>query len=110
MGHLYGPWPSFQLLGCSLTFYLMSEARGNDQESYPKPEARGSSREEQPMSKELWLHGCRRAKRSYSMYKVRRGDHEEIPLVQGKEQRLHFAGAAMKRYHMSNLRESQVRW
>ena len=24
--------------------------------------------------------------RSYSMFKVRRGSHEEIPLVQGKEQ------------------------
>ena len=36
-------------------------------------------------SKEWWLHGCRRAKRSYSMFKVRRGD-----FVQGKEQRLHF--------------------
>ena len=28
----------------------------------------------------------------------RRGGSEEIPLVQGKEQRLRFAGAAMKRY------------
>ena len=30
--------------------------------------------------------------------KVRRGSGEEIPLVQGKEQRLHFAGAAVKGY------------
>ena len=49
------------------------------------------------MSKERRLHGHRRAERSYSMFKVRRGDHEEIPLVQGKEQWLRFAGAAMKR-------------
>ena len=28
---------------------------------------------------------------------VRRGGGEEIPLLQGKEQRLHFAGAAVKR-------------
>ena len=27
----------------------------------PTPEARGGGREEQPTSKELWLHGCRRA-------------------------------------------------
>ena len=26
--------------------------------------------------------------------KVRKGGSEEIPLIQGKEQRLHFAGAA----------------
>ena len=36
----------------------------------------------------------RRAERSYSTFKVRRGGREEIPLVQGKEQRLRFAGAA----------------
>ena len=62
-----------------------------------------------PRSKE-WLHGPRRAERSYSTFKVRRGSHEEIPLVQGKEQPLHFAGAAMKRYPTCKVRETQVRW
>ena len=51
-------------------------------------------------SKERWLRGHRRAERSYSMFKVRRGGGEEIPLVQGKEQRLCFAGAAVKRHPM----------
>ena len=37
-----------------------------------------------PMSKELWLHWCRRAERNYSTFKVRRGGSEEIPLVQGR--------------------------
>ena len=41
--------------------------------------------------------------------KVRKGGGEEIPLVQGKEQRLRFAGAAVKRYPMSKVRETQVR-
>ena len=41
---------------------------------------------------------------------VRRGSREEIPLIQGKEQRLHFAGAAVKGYPMSKVRETQVRW
>ena len=59
--------------------------------------------------KEWWLHGRRRAERSYSMFKVRRGGHEEIPLIQGKEQQLHFAGAAMKRYPTSKVRETQVK-
>ena len=49
------------------------------------------------------------AKRSYSMFKVRRGSSEEIPLVQGKEQPLRFAGEAMKRCPMSKVRETQVR-
>ena len=52
----------------------------------------------------------RRAKRSYFTFKVRRGGREEIPLVQGKEQWLHFAGTAVKRYPMSKVRETQVRW
>ena len=63
-----------------------------------------------PTSKKRWLHGHRKAKRSYSTYKVRRGSHEEILLVQGKEQWLRFAGAAMKIYPMPKLRETQVRW
>ena len=42
--------------------------------------------------------------------KVRKGGGEEIPLFQGKEQQLHFAGAAMKRYPMPKVRETQVRW
>ena len=57
------------------------------------------------MSKEQRLRGHRRAERSYSAFKVRRGD-----LVQGKEQRLRFPGAAMKRYPTSKVRKSQVRW
>ena len=48
-------------------------------------------------SKKQLLHGLSRAERSYSMFKVRRGGLEKIPLLQGKEQGLHFAGAAMKR-------------
>ena len=34
---------------------------------------------------------------SSSTFKVRRGSGEEIPLIQGKEQQLRFAGAAVKR-------------
>ena len=63
-----------------------------------------------PTSKEWWLPESRRAKRSYSTFKVKRGGGEEIPLVQGKEQWLCFAGAAVKRYPMSKVRETQVRW
>ena len=58
-----------------------------------------------PTSEEWRLHGRRRAERSYCTFKVRRGD-----LIQGNEQQLHFAGAAMKRYPTSKVRETQVRW
>ena len=74
------------------------------------PEVRGGAERSNPRSKERWMRGCRRAERSYSMFKVRRGNCEEIPLIQGKEQRLLFAGAAMKRYPTSKVRETQVRW
>ena len=38
------------------------------------------------------------------------GQQEEIPLIQGKEQRLCFAGADLKRYPKPKVRETQVRW
>ena len=36
--------------------------------------------------------------------KVRKAGVEEIPLIQGKEQWLHFAGAAVKRYLTPKVR------
>ena len=41
------------------------------------------------------------------MLKAGRSGHEEMPLVQGKEQRLSFAGAAVKRDPMYKVRETQ---
>ena len=77
--------------------------------SYPSPRVRGGDREHQaemvqeqprgatprlrsgavakrsyPSSKEQWLCGPRRAERSCSTFKVRRGRGEKVPLVQGK--------------------------
>ena len=69
----------------------------------------GAAERSYPTSKEWWLHGRRRAERSYSTFKFRRGGRKEIPLVQGKEQRLHFSGAAVKKYPTSKVRETQVR-
>ena len=41
--------------------------------------------------------------------KVRKGGGKEIPLIQGKEQRLHFVEAAVKRYPTPKVRETQIR-
>ena len=41
--------------------------------------------------------------------KVKKGGGEEIALVQSEEQWLRFAGAAVKRYPMPKVRETQVR-
>ena len=40
--------------------------------------------------------------------KVRKDLSEEVPLVQGKEQWLQFAGAALRRYLMPKVRETHV--
>ena len=53
--------------------------------------------------------GTGKAERSYSTFKVRRGCGEEILLIQDKDQRLRFAGAAVKRYPTPNIKETQVR-
>ena len=79
-----------------------AEARGSSWEQPPTPEARASGREEHP--EERWLRRHRRAWRSYPTLKVRNGGGEEITLVQGKEQQLCFAGAAVKRYSTSKKR------
>ena len=71
------------------------------------PEVRGGAERSNPTSKEWRLHGCRRAERSYSTFKARRGSLEEISLLQGKEQWLSFAGAAVKRHHKTKVRETQ---
>ena len=76
--------------------------------SHPEPEARGGSWEEPP--EERWLRRHRSAKRSYPTLKVRNSGGKEIPLIQGKEQQLCFAGATVKRYPMPKVRETQVRW
>ena len=50
----------------------------------PGCDSAGTAERSYPTSKEWRLRGLRRAKRSYSTFKVRRGGGEEIPLVQGK--------------------------
>ena len=41
----------------------------------PCPRSGAVAGRSNPMSKKLWLHRHRRAERSYSMVKVRRGSH-----------------------------------
>ena len=111
--------------GCNIhlsSHFYVSEARGGDQEcqaAMAQELPRGATlclksgvvaERSNTTSREQQLCGCRRTKRSYSTFKVRRGACEEIPLIQGKEQWLRFAGVAVKRYPTSKVRETQVRW
>ena len=77
--------------------------------SHPVSEARAVTGRSNPMPKKWHLHGHRMAKRSYTTFKIRRGGCEEITLLQGKEQRLCFAGAAVKRYPHVQGKKTQVR-
>ena len=74
------------------------------------PEVRGWGGGELPTYKERLLRRRRRAEKSYFTFKVRRGGHEKLPLIQGKEQWLRFAGAAVKRCPTFKVRETQARW
>ena len=85
------------------------DGAGKAKGSYPSPRPEAAAGRSYPTSKERWLRGCRRAYRSYPSFKVRRHGGEEISFVQGKEQQLRFAGAAMKRYPHAQYRETQVR-
>ena len=74
--------------------------------SRPTPVARGSGREDQPHTVAAW---AQEAQRSYPTLKVRKDSGEEIPLVQGKEHWLRFAGPAIKRHPTPKVRETQVK-
>ena len=72
--------------------YPMSEVKGSPREelppclrpgaaarrSYPMPEVRAAAERSNPTSKEQRLHGRRGANRSYSTFKVRRGNSSNV--------------------------------
>ena len=59
-------------------------------------------------AKSARLRLCRSCWEELPNTRDRGGGQEELPHVQGKEQRLRFAGAAMKRYPTSKVIETQV--
>ena len=65
---------------------------GTAKRSYPSPRSGAVAGRSNPLSKAWW-----------------KGGSEEIPLVQGKEQWLRFAGAAVETYPTPKVREIQVR-
>ena len=99
------------------------DGTGMAKRSYPASEVGGNGREEIPCvgGQGLWPKGATPHPRSGgcpgaggpeepSHAEGQEGRQEEIPLIQGKEQWLCFAGAAVKRYLMPKVRETQVRW
>ena len=88
----------------------MSEARGRGQKEQPHTRGQDSNREEQPHAQEVVAAKAQEGLEEPSHNEGQEGWWEEIPLIQGKEQQLCFAGAAVKKYHTSQVRETQVRW
>ena len=84
--------------------------------SYPESEpcsgaeARGGGWEEQPHTQGVVAVQAQEGLEEPSHVEGQEGRWEEIPLIQGKEQWLCFAGAAVKRYPTPMVRETQVRW
>ena len=89
---------------------LMGELRSGAATERANLKWRRCSWEEQPHVQGAVAAWAQEGQEEYSTFKVRRGSREKIPLVQVKEQWLHFARAAIKRYLMSKVRETQVRW
>ena len=69
--------------------------------SNPSPEARGGGREEQPHFQGTVVAWVQEGLEELFQVQGQGDGGEEIPLVQGKEQWLRFAGAAVKRYPTS---------
>ena len=70
---------------------------------------RGGGQEDQPHVQGAVAAWAQEGLEELSHVEGQEGRGEEIPLVQGKEQWLRFAGAAVKRYSMPKVRETQVR-
>ena len=62
------------------------------------PEARGGGRKDQPHIEGVVAAWAQEGLEEPSHVERQEGRWEEIPLIQGKEQQLCFAGAAVKRY------------
>ena len=78
--------------------------------SYPVPEVRGDCWDELPHLQGVAAAWAQEGREELFHIQGQGGSREWIPLLQGKEQWLCFAGAAVKRYPTSKVRETQVRW
>ena len=88
---------SARLRRCRSGLKELPHARGQGQwprGATPHQRSGEAAKRSNPMSKERWLRGRKRAERSYSTFKVRRGGGEEIPLVQGKRNPGKMVGVA----------------
>ena len=88
----------------------MSEARDGGRKEQYHAQGQGSNQEEQPHAQGVVAVLVQEGLEELSHIESHEGQREEIPLIQGKEQGLCFAGAAVKRYPRPKVRETQVKW
>ena len=86
------------------------EARAATGSSNPMPKARGGGREGQCHIQGVVAVQVQEGLEEPSHVEGQEGRWEEIPLIQGKEQQLCFAGTALKRYPTPKVRKIQERW
>ena len=99
MGYLFPAapvLPGWDVTGAAERSYLTSEVRGCGREELPHLQGAAAARAQEGLEELFHVQG-------------QKGRREEIPLIQDKEQQLRSAGAAVKRYPMSKVRETQVR-
>ena len=90
--------------------YHTPKVRGGSRQEIPHAQGQGGDQEEQPHAQGVVAAWAQEGLEDPSHIEGQEGQWEEIPLVQGKEQRLCFAEAAVKRYPTPKVRETQVRW
>ena len=95
-----GRWP--RVTGC--------DGAGAAERSYPTPEFRGGGWEEQPHVQGVVAEWVQEGWEELLHIQGQEGRLWGDTPLQDKEQRLRFAGAAMKRYPTSKIRETQIRW
>ena len=78
-------------------------------EETPRIRGQGGDREVQPHAQGLVTVRAQEGLEEPSHVEGQEGRQEEILLIQGKEQRLCFAGAAVKRYPTPKARETQIK-
>ena len=86
------------------------DTRGGGLEEQHHARGQSGNREEQPHSQGVVAVQAQKGLEEPFQTEDQEGQWEEIPLIQGKEQQQCFAGAAVKRYPMPKVRETQVRW
>ena len=74
------------------------------------PKARGGGREGQCHIQGVVAVKVQEGLEEPSHVEGQEGRWEEMPLIQGKEQQLCFAGTALKRYPTPKVRKIQERW